>query len=246
MEKKSLIKAAKELVEVLGLQDEKTEKPIVIKPNISQEDLDKFFTQAIEMIDPTTDKVTKATQAVIDWYENPDEEEDEETDEEPEEAEDADEETEEGDPDEEDEISVEEKLKAAKKTAELKELLKEPEFKAVRKRLADEKNPIKLKKAMKDHLAGDEPVEKPKPGKTENKDKDTVKVTKKVTGYHRVDSVCEVLKEDEPKTLEEWIKSAAERYAEKTGKGVNLAESKTVVGFIAKALTHFDIEVPAK
>jgi hypothetical protein len=73
MEQKSLIKAAKELVNVLGLQDEKTEKPIVIKSTMSQKDLDKFFKQAIEMIDPETDKISKATQSVIDWYENPEE-----------------------------------------------------------------------------------------------------------------------------------------------------------------------------
>jgi len=93
MEQKSLIKAAKELVNVLGLQDEKTEKPIVIKSTMSQKDLDKFFKQAIEMIDPETDKISKATQSVIDWYENP--EEDEEPDEEVEEVEEEDEEDEE-------------------------------------------------------------------------------------------------------------------------------------------------------
>ena len=218
---------------------------------MSQKDLDKFFNQAIEMIDPETDKISKATQSVIDWYENPEEEE--EPDEEVEEVEEEDEEVEESDedeepdeePDEEDEEeeeSLEDQLKNAKKVVDLKELLKNPAFSKVRKSLADEKNPIKLKKAMRDVLAGGS-VEKPKPGNAGGKEK---KETKKVTGYHRVDSVCEVLKNDKPKTVKDWIKSAADLYAEKTGKDVNLSESKTVVGFISKALIHFDIEIPAK
>ena len=248
MEKKSLIKAAKELVEVLGLQDEKTEKPIVIKSTMSQKDLDKFFKQAIEMIDPETDKISKATQSVIDWYENPEEDEpdeeieDIEEEDEDEEIEESDEDEEPEEEDEEEEESLEDQLKNAKKVVDLKELLKNPAFSKVRKSLADEKNPIKLKKAMRDVLAGGS-VEKPKPGNAGGKEK---KETKKVTGYHRVDSVCEVLKNDKPKTVKDWIKSAADLYAEKTGKDVNLSESKTVVGFISKALIHFDIEIPAK
>ncbi len=225
MEQKSLIKAAKELVNVLGLQDEKTEKPIVIKSTMSQKDLDKFFKQAIEMIDPETDKISKDNQSVIDWYENP--EEDEEPDEEVEEVEEEDEEDEE---DEEPEESLEDQLKNAKKVADLKELLKNPAFNKVRKSLSAEKNPIKLKKAMRDALSGGS-VEKPKSGN------DKVKRASKT----RIEVAAEVLKTQKPKTVKEWVELTNDEYGKANDK-----ETMTQISRIQKVAPLFGVDCPVK
>jgi len=246
MEKKSLIKAAKELVEVLGLQDEKTEKPIVIKSTMSQKDLDKFFKQAIEMIDPETDKISKATQSVIDWYENPEEdepdEEIEDIEEEDEEVEESDEDEEPDEEDEEEEESLEDQLKNAKKVVDLKELLKNPAFSKVRKSLADEKNPIKLKKAMRDVLAGGS-VEKPKLGKSKDESEKTVEKKAKVkrASKTRIEVAAEVLKTQKPKTIKEWVELTNDEYGKANDK-----ETMTQITRIQKVAPLFGVDCPVK
>jgi hypothetical protein len=64
IERRDLVAAAKELVEVLGLKDHG--EPIVINKETTIEDMTKIIKDAIPLIDPKTDTFEDETQVVID------------------------------------------------------------------------------------------------------------------------------------------------------------------------------------
>ena len=82
---KSLKTAYAELIDVLGLVDKK-KKPLVIPADVDEDFLEEKIKEAIGLIKPEEDEFTKATQAVIDEFSEP-EEEDEPEEDEPEEDE---------------------------------------------------------------------------------------------------------------------------------------------------------------
>ena len=77
---KSLKTAYAELIDVLGLVDKK-KKPLVIPADVDEDFLEEKIKEAIGLIKPEEDEFTKATQAVIDEFSEPEEEDEPEEDE---------------------------------------------------------------------------------------------------------------------------------------------------------------------
>jgi hypothetical protein len=69
IERRDLVSATKELIEVLGLKDHG--EPIVINRETSVEDMTKIIKDAIPLIDPKTDTFEDETQTVIDELSKP-------------------------------------------------------------------------------------------------------------------------------------------------------------------------------
>lgn len=246
--KKDLIKAATEMNNVMGLQPP-------IKLDGTEEELKAGIQEAITFIDPVADHFTKPTQAVIDEFASPAEDEDEEEPATDAPQEDEDEDNEPAPKAEPVKSPLATQVSAAKKTADLLAILTgNKEFKAVQKELGEIKNPIILKKRMMNFLTTGKnaPVEKLQEPKAKAEKAPTVskakpaKTTTKVVGYSRIDSVCDVLKEGVPATVKELVELSDTKYTDKTGKASNLSEAKTVTGFVVKICRNLDIVCPEK
>lgn len=133
-----------------------------------------------------------------------------------------------------DDDDLESRLSSAKKMDELNSIIEDfPEVftKKIIKGFAELKNPILLKKAMR-NAAGIAPKEKEVAPKVKKE---------KGTEYNRVDAVCEALKQ-KPKSVEEWAKKADSLMLENGGKA-NINENKFIIRYIQKMEKHFDFDV---
>ncbi len=232
---KQLISAADEMCEVM-LIDETPE------PESSEETLKEWLQAAGDLYDPEKDTFSEETMDILDKAGitlNAGEPK--------------------GDEPPEDETLLDQ-LDAEDDMRELKAMVKaNDEFKSLRSSITKYKagQEEDLKEAMFVLLQpDDEPKEETTPAKKVPAKKEPAakapakKVPVKKTPakksepkYIRVDSLCEVLKDNEPGTFDEWVEAADDLYAEKGGKS-NLKECRFAANSVAGTLTHFKIDVP--
>jgi len=252
--RKQLVKAAKEMNEVMGLDDP------AIDTSLSEEKLKAQMTEAIGLINDEEDEFSEPTQAVITALieakapakakkakkEEPEEEPEEEEGDEEEEPEDEDEEEpaeDEDDNEEEDEPEKKEEdedkplpelVAGASKLSRLKEIVGEhDEFKKLRKKLGDFaglEGTRKLKNAMFEALG----VEPPKRVYTPKQPTRSLEAM----AYKRAYSIIDTLSKYSGKKvqIENLVKEAAELFAEKAEKGVNIRETAWHFSTIGPAL----------
>jgi hypothetical protein len=143
--------------------------------------------------------------------------------------------------DEENAENLEARLQVAKKMDDLNEIITDfPDVftKKVVKGLAEFKNPIMLKKAMKE-AAGIAPAEKVEKVKKERKEK-----AEKESRMGKPTAVGVALKQN-PKTISEWEKSF-DALRVKNGSPSNMKEAKAFINYMLPLLDMFEIDYPKK
>ncbi len=219
---KNLIKAAKELNDVLGLDPEI--KTVAVKKDV----LEKKLKQAATMIEPQDDVSEETIQtlevlgALLKKAEPAEKPEPAEETNEP-------------------ETDLVKLIDQATKIKELKVLIENyDEFESLRKTLVANFSVRDLKEDMMELLG--EPVEKAEEVPTEDFEKKLVEKKPKVEIYTRMDSVCEALKTHKPKTVDDLIKTA-DGIFQKYDNESNLKESRYQVNKALQVLKHFDIGI---
>ena len=90
-----------------------------------------------------------------------------------------------------------------------------------------------------DEEEDDEPAPVKKPAKKSPPKKST---TKKTSGYARIDAAVDALKK-KPKNMTEWIEFTNDVYIENGG-SANDAESRMMIRYAARVMSHFDVDFP--
>ena len=254
--------ATREIVTILGFEDDITHKPIVVDATLSDQEIDTMFNEALGLLTAKDEK--KFTPATIQIIRNaaPDlfppadvviVKKDEDEAEKP--ADDL--------------ITT---INAAERLKDLKAIaLANNEFKAIRGKLSSYKSLDDLRDALLETLAEETPeaaaerihktnvTEKPvKVGSVketqkllaeqeiaqEKKSTPPAKKEPKVV-YSRVDSICDALKQNKAKTKDDLAALANTLYVKQGGTD-NVKESKATLKYVLPALAAFEITVPTK